>query len=149
MRYVMFAVLAAMAMPLQAQPVDQGLTDQLCLAAGQDSALGVLVDQLIEEGRMPLKSGEELLSLPCGGNQSLLSRVVDQHQAENLEYAVIDMGLSLKRSHVLLQGQDLPLGQAMQRLAEQGDGETRAFVSDYLDSLADEDFNPNLRLSLK
>ena len=70
-------------------------------------------------------------------------------QAENLEYAVIDMGLSLSETRVELNGKTLVLAEAMKVLAEQGDAETRRFVDAYLSDLADEDFNPNLLLSLK
>ena len=43
----------------------------------------------------------------------------------------------------------MPLKEALQRLGEQGDSQVQDFVQDYLSDLADEDFNPNLRVSLK
>ena len=148
MRILAGAVLLACASMSQAQ-VDQSVAGQLCHAAGQDSALGGLVDSLIEADKFSLASGEELLSLQCGDGETVLSRMVMTRQAENLEYAVIDMGLSLSGTTVNLDGQPLSLGEAMARLGERGSVDTREFVNAYLDDLADEDFNPNLRLSLK
>lgn len=148
MRILAGTVLLACASISQAQ-VDQVVTGQLCQAAAEDSAFGVLVDGYIERGQLALSGGEELLSLPCGQGQTVLSRMVLSRQAENLEYAVIDMGLSLSSSRVELNGQTLVLSDAMQALAAQGNAETRDFVETYLSDLADEDFNPNLMLSLK
>ena len=148
MRILAGAVLLVCASMSHAQ-IDQAVTGQLCQAAGEDSAFGVLVDGFIERGELALSGGEELLSLQCGQGQTVLSRMVLSRQAENLEYAVIDMGLSLSSSRVELNGQTLLLSDAMQVLAAQGDAETRDFVETYLSDLADEDFNPNLMLSLK
>ncbi|MDX1803630.1 MAG: hypothetical protein R3292_06080 [Alcanivorax sp.] len=148
MRIVLMAVSMLLSGFVQAQPVS-AWADKLCSAASQDSAFGVLVDGLIESGKVSLQAGEALLSQPCGGQQTVLSRMVNQRQAENLEYAVIDLGLNLKTAHVELQGQQMLLGDALVRLGQQGDSQTQAFVSDYLDSLEDKDFNPNLRVSLK
>lgn len=148
MRILAGAVLLACASMSQAQ-VDQSVAGQLCHAAGQDSALGGLVDSLIEADKFSLASGEELLSLQCGDGETVLSRMVMTRQAENLEYAVIDMGLSLSASQVALNGETMVLSDAMQALAAKADAETRDFVEGYLTDLADEDFNPNLMLSLK
>ena len=148
MRILASAVLLACASTSQAQ-IDQAVVGQLCQAAGEDSAFGVLVDGLIERDALTLSGGEELLSLQCGQGQTVLSRMVLSRQAENLEYAVIDMGLSLSSSQVELNGKTLVLSDAMQVLAAKGDAQTRDFVESYLSDLADEDFNPNLLLSLK
>ena len=59
------------------------------------------------------------------------------------------MGLSLSASQVSLNGQRVSLGDALARLGADSDAATRDFVDSYLDDLADEDFNPNLRVSLK
>lgn len=148
MRILAGAVILACASMSQAQ-VDRALADQLCMAAGEDSAFGVLVDQFIERDQLAISGGEELLSLECGQGQTVLSRMVLSRQAENLEYAVIDMGLDLSSTQVMLNGQSLVLSDAMKTLAASADAETREFVETYLDDLADEDFNPNLLLSLK
>ena len=79
----------------------------------------------------------------------MLEKMVLARQAENLEYAVIDLGLNLSASQVALHGQTLPLKEALRRLGEQGDSDVQDFVQSYLSDLADEDFNPNLRISLK
>lgn len=123
--------------------------ESLCLAAVEESAFGSLVDELIENGSLAQTSGESLLSTQCANGQSVLSRMVMHRQSENLEYAVIDLGLSLSESHVLLAGQKMPLRNALELLAEQGDTQVRAFVQESLLDLDDEDFNPNLRVSLK
>lgn len=148
MRILAGAVLLACASMSQAQ-LDQSVAGQLCLAAGEDSAFGVLVDGFIERDKLALSGGEELLSLQCGQDDTVLSRMVLTHQAENLEYAVIDMGLSLSASRVELDGESMVLSDAMKALADRGDAETREFVERYLSDLADEDFNPNLLLTLK
>ncbi len=148
MRFLAGALLMAAASLSQAQ-VSQAIAGQLCQAASEDSAFGVLVDGFIERDEIALTGGEQLLSVQCADGQSVLSRMVLARQAENLEYAVIDMGLSLSETRVELNGKTLVLAEAMKVLAEQGDAETRRFVDAYLSDLADEDFNPNLLLSLK
>jgi hypothetical protein len=139
----LFAVL-----PAQAQ-LNPGMEGRLCLAASQDSAFGALVDQLIETGKVQMTAGESLLSIDCQDGQTVLTHMVNGRHAENLEYAVIDMGLSLSASQVSLDGQTVSLGDALARLGADSDAATRDFVDSYLDDLADEDFNPNLRVSLK
>lgn len=148
MRIFAGAMLLACASMSQAQ-VDSAVAGQLCMAAGEDSAFGVLVDGFIERDEMAFSSGEELLSLSCGNGQTVLSRMVLSHQAENLEYAVIDMGLNLTSSRVELNGESLVLADAMKALASNSDAETQAFVEAYLADFSDEEFNPNLMLSLK
>lgn len=148
MRILAGAVLMAWASMSQAQ-VSPAVTNQLCQAAGEDSAFGVLVDDFIESDQLAVSGGEELLSLQCGQGQTVLSRMVLTRQAENLEYAVIDMGLNLSSTQVQLNGKTLVLSDAMKALALNADAATRQFVEDYLADLADEEFNPNLMLSLK
>ena len=79
----------------------------------------------------------------------MLAHIVGGRQAENLEYAVIDMGLSLSASKVNLNGETLRLQDALVRLGTGRDTATRSFVDNYLVDLADEEFNPNLQLSLQ
>lgn len=148
MRYLSFALFFALALPAQAQ-LNTGMSERLCQAAALESAFGALVDDLIESGELALTSGEEVLSLSCHDGRSVLEKMVQARQAENLEYAVIDLGLNLSASQVALQGQTLPLKEALQRLGEQGDSDVQDFVQSYLSDLADEEFNPNLRVSLK
>ncbi|MGB2248388.1 MAG: hypothetical protein ACPH3N_11990 [Alcanivorax sediminis] len=148
MRILAGTILLACASISQAQ-VDQTVAEKLCLAAAEDSAFGVLVDDLIERDQLALSRGEELLSLECGQGQTVLSRMVLSRQAENLEYAVIDMGLNLSSSQVELNGKTWLLSDAMKALAAAADSETQEFVESYLSDLADEEFNPNLMLSLK
>tara|TARA_B100000676_G_scaffold307704_2_gene366797 strand:+ start:3272 stop:3718 length:447 start_codon:yes stop_codon:yes gene_type:complete len=148
MRYSLSVLLFVLALPAQAQ-INAGMSERLCQAASQESAFGALVDDLIETGELAQTSGEEVLSLACQDGRSVLEKMVVTRQAENLEYAVIDLGLNLNASRVLLHGQTLPLKDALRRLGEQGDSEVADFVQGYLNDLADEDFNPNLRVSLK
>ncbi|MED5389253.1 MAG: hypothetical protein VX793_10405 [Pseudomonadota bacterium] len=148
MRYTFMALLFAMALPAGAQ-INAGMSERLCQAASEESAFGVLVDDLIETGELALTSGEEVLSLDCRDGRSVLETMVIDRQAENLEYAVIDLGLNLSASTVMLHGRTLSLKAALKQLGEQGNGDVREFVQSYLSDLADEDFNPNLRVSLK
>jgi hypothetical protein len=148
MRYLSFALLAVLVLPVQAQ-ISSGMSERLCLAASQESAFGALVDDLIESDELAMTSGEQVLSLSCQDGSTVLEKMVLTRQAENLEYAVIDLGLNLTASQVALHGQTLPLKEALQRLGEQGDSAVQDFVQSYLSDLADEDFNPNLRVSLK
>ena len=90
-----------------------------------------------------------MLFLSYQDDSRVLEKMVQTRQAENLEYAVIDLGLNLTASRVALHGQTLPLKEALQRLGEQGDSDVQDFVQSYLSDLSDEDFNPNLRVSLK
>ncbi len=148
MRYLSFVLCAVLALPAQAQ-ISAGMNERLCVAATQESAFGALVDDMIESDELALTSGEQVLSLSCQDGSSVLEKMVLARQAENLEYAVIDLGLNLTASQVALRGQTMPLKEALQRLGEQGDSQVQDFVQDYLSDLADEDFNPNLRVSLK
>ncbi len=120
MRYLSFVLFAVLALPAHAQ-ISSGMSERLCLAASQESAFGALVDDLIESDELALTSGEQVLSLSCQDGSSVLEKMVLARQAENLEYAVIDLGLNLTASRVALHGQTLPLKEALQRLGEQGD----------------------------
>lgn len=148
MRYLSFVLCAVLALPAHAQ-ISTGMSERLCMAAEQESAFGALLDDLIESDKLALTSGEQVLSLSCQDGSSVLEKMVLARQAENLEYAVIDLGLNLTASRVALRGQTLLLKEALQRLGEQGDSDVQDFVQGYLSDLADEDFNPNLRVSLK
>ncbi|PHR68418.1 hypothetical protein [Alcanivorax sp.] len=148
MRFFAIVLTLSVMLPAQAQ-LNPAVEGRLCQAASQDSAFGALVDQLIESGDVQMTAGESLLSIHCPDGQTVLSHMVKGRQAENLEYAVIDMGLSLSASRVSLNGQTVSLGDALTRLGADSDTATRNFVDSYLDDLADEDFNPNLRVSLK
>ena len=148
MRTLMVLLLATVASVSQAQLASDSAS-RLCQAASQESAYGALVDEMIESGEVALTAGAELLSVSCAEGGTVLGQMVNGMHAENLEYAVIDMGLSLSGTTVSLDGQELPLGEAMARLGQRGSGERREFVNAYLDDLAYGDFNPNLRLSMK
>ena len=149
MRNLVLVLAALLALPVHAAQISPSTADRLCAAAARDSAFGVVMDELIESGELALTAGEDVLSLSCTGGSSVLGIMVTDLQAENLEYAVIDLGLSLTQSRVNLAGQTLTLKEALSQLAAQGGAETRDFVQSYLNDLTDEDFNPNLRVSLK
>lgn len=123
--------------------------DDLCMASSQEGALAELVEnQLVPEEGIPL-SGAEVLMQDCGG-QSLLEALVETQQAENLEYAVIDMGVDVNAPLVREERGLLTLTQfLMQKAAVGRTAEVRAFALEYMQNFRDADFNPNLhRLSM-
>ena len=124
--------------------------DELCLAGSQEGELAeVLEQQLLSEEGVRL-SGAEVLMRDCGG-QSLLEVLVETQQAENLEYAVIDMGVDVNAPLVREERGLLTLTQfLMQQAAIGRSAEVRAFALEYMKNFRDGEFNPNLySLSMK
>lgn len=122
-----------------------GVADRLCAAALVEGRLAAEIEQLAESGRYPFQRAEDLLTLPCHGQQTLLSVLVHATQAENLEYAVIDMGANVDLPLIQQEGGKLTLVQyLLQQAGLAGSPEVRAFAMDYMRELRDVDFNPNL-----
>lgn len=134
--------------PVHAGVVDASTDRALCQAAVTDSALPMKLNDLIENGKFDFDDARVLLSLDCGG-RSLLQAMVEERQAENLVYAVIDLGVDLDEPLVTAgDGSRLSLAQWLERqAAEHGDAGVRDFAASYLERFRDESFNPNLIVS--
>lgn len=134
--------------PVHAGVVDASTDRALCQAAVTDSALPVELNDLIENGEFDFDDARGLLSLDCGG-RSLLQAMLEEQQAENLEYAVIDLGVGINEPVVTTEdGSRLSVVQWLERQAAQHDNaEVRDFAASYLARFRDESFNPNLIVS--
>lgn len=140
-------VLMLLCLPLFAQaatftPAQQS---QLCQAAASEDGLGAAVDKLIVSKRFNYKQAGSLLSLDCGKGSFLLSVLVDQKRAENLEYAVIDLGLDVDAPLVQHGGKHFSVSQYLRDVAAQK-GQTASFAAGYLRNFHDPEFNPNLAM---
>lgn len=138
-----WSVLLLALMPFVAQ-AGEAPVQRLCAAAGSDGALAAEVEHQIAQGKYPFTHAEQLLTADCSG-KSLLDRLIASQQAENLEYAVIDMGANVNRPLVQEEGGKLTLVQYLiQQSVMAPTPAARAFASDYMAELRDVDFNPNL-----
>lgn len=118
----------------------------LCLAASQDGALETALETSDLALRAVPVAGAEVLMLDCGG-QTLLQVMVDTLQAENLEYAVIDLGVDVNAPLVSEEGGMLSLAQFLIQQAVEGhDDAVRGFALEYVQNFRDGEFNPNLYL---
>ena len=151
MRAFLVSVLFLAAATAQAaRDVTPTQLDELCLAGSREGELAaVLEDKLLSEEGVRL-SGAEVLTRDCGG-QSLLEVLLETQQAENLEYAVIDMGVDIHAPLVREERGLLTLAQyLMQQAAIGRSPEVRAFALEYMKNFRDAEFNPNLySLSMK
>ena len=151
MKAVLLAVLlSAAGLAQAARDTAPTPLDELCLAGSQEGELAQVVEQrLIAEEGVRL-TGAEVLMRDCG-DQTLLQVLVETLQAENLEYAVIDMGVDVHAPLVREERGLLTLTQfLMQQAAIGRSAEVRAFAMEYLQNFRDADFNPNLyTLSMK
>lgn len=117
---------------------------RLCAAAVSEGALAAEVEMLAAEEGYQLISADELLTLDCQG-QTLLTRMIETTQAENLEYAVIDMGANVNHPLIPQEGGKLTVVQYLIQQAVVAPSESsREFAMDYMQELRDVDFNPNL-----
>lgn len=121
--------------------------DALCKAAVTEAALAPLVEQLVIDNKMKFGDASLMLSVNCNG-QSLLSLMVNKMLPENLEYAVIDMGLDVDSPVVLHQGNHLSVSDYLRQVIAEGQSDKVAFASEYLKDFHDPAFNPNLILRL-
>jgi hypothetical protein len=143
------AILLFLFVPLLA---NAGITaDQrasLCQAASQDSALGPLVDTLIAQKAFTYAEAGSLLSLDCGKGDFILGMLVKQQRAENLEYAVIDLGLNVDAPVVSHNGKHFSISQYLQSIASQKGQLSATFAAGYLKDFHDPSFNPNLMMKV-
>lgn len=134
--------------PWQAQAGQLTDTDNavLCQSASSAGALELTVDELMAAGLFDYSMAPQLLTLDCNG-VTLIQRMIDQTQAENLEFAVIDMGVNVNRPLVPVEAGQLSVVQyLMQQAVIAASDEARQFSLEYMDNFRSLDFNPNLQL---
>lgn len=118
----------------------------LCQASSASGALELTVDELMAAGRFDYSMAAELLTLDCNG-VTLIQQMIDQAQAENLEFAVIDLGINVNRPLVPVEAGKLSVVQyLMQQAVMASSDEARQFSLEYMDNFRSLDFNPNLQL---
>ena len=122
-------------------------TDQaLCRAAMMDSGLPDKINRLINEGRMEFSDAPALLELQCD-ERSLMQILLNRRRAENLEYVVIDLGLSLDQSLETAAGTLTLRAWLQHQSREHDDPRVREFADTYLERFQDASFSPNLLVS--
>lgn len=121
-------------------PVQQ----QLCTAAAADNAFGPLMDQLLTDKAVSYQDAAEVLSLDCGKGQFLLGVLVNGMSAENLEYAVIDMGVDVDAPLLKHAGLVLSVSQYLNEVAAKKGSSLAGFATGYLKNFHDPAFNPML-----
>ena len=145
MRWISVVVLL---LPLvaTAELVDKSTDRQLCRAALLDSGLPETVNTLIQDKRMDFADAPDLLELDCNG-RSLLRTLVDERQAENLEYVVIDLGVS-PDTRIATQAGTMTLSAWLKHQGQEHENpKVREFARTYRDRFRDSSFNPNLLVS--
>lgn len=119
---------------------------RLCEAASREGQLELAVEALVAEQRLSYQQGAELLTVRCA-EQTLLQQMVEQRQAENFEYVVIDLAVDVHSPLVAVEAGELSLMQyLMQQSVQASSAQARQFALDYLEDLRSVDFNPNLQL---
>ncbi len=145
MRRVFFVVLL-LPLAAAAELVDKNTDRQLCQAAQLDSGLPATVNTLLQEERMEFADAPRLLEMDCNG-RTLLRTLVDERQAENLEYAVIDLGVS-PDTRIDTQVGTMTLSAWLKHQGQEHDNpRVREFARTYRDRFRDASFNPNLLVS--
>lgn len=126
--------------------LDSDAQQRLCEAATQEAQLEVALQAMdATEGSMAV-AGSSLLFMTCG-DKTLLQVMIDERQAENLEYAVIDMGVDVRAPLVPEEGGNLDVTQfLLQQAAINPSEDVRAFALEYFRNFRDGEFNPNLYL---
>lgn len=115
----------------------------VCDAAANEGALAVEIERMAEQGTLPADRAE-ILALECSAGKTLLDVLIEGMQAENLEYAVIDLGVDVNQPLLQEAGGKLTVMQYLLRQAGiASDPQVRAFAIDYMKELGDVDFNPN------
>lgn len=142
-------LLLLMTLPAQAELLDTTTDRAICQAAVTDSALPNRINDLMEEGRFRFDDTGELLSLQCEG-RSLIQAMLEEQQAENLEYAVIDLGVDLNQPMIRTDAGARSLVDWLDHQAKHHrDGSVREFAAYYLKRFRDESYNPNLLVSVQ
>lgn len=146
MRTLVVLLLACFSFAAQAAiPVVQH--ESLCKAAAVEAALAPEVEQLVIDNKMQFGDAASLLSINCQG-QTLLGVMVDKMLPENLEYAVIDMGLDVDSPVVMVQGKQTSVSDFLRQVVANEQGEKSEFAQAYLNDFHNPAFNPNLILRL-
>lgn len=138
----------ALMMPLLVRGgvVDTRTDQRLCQAARMNSGLPNLVNQLFQQDRMEFSDAPAMLELQCG-QRSLMRILLEQRRAENLEYAVIDLGVSLDQPLKTDHGEMTLRDWLAYQSRENGDARVREFAESYLRRFQNASFNPNLLVS--
>jgi hypothetical protein len=134
--------------PLSAQAGSLSASDAraLCRAAVSEGALEVAVDGLMTAGRFGYDQAGALLVTDCKGT-TLLQQMINHVQAENLEFAVIDLGVDVNKPLVPVEAGELTVVQYLMQQAILAPSEAaREFAMEYMQDLRSVDFNPNLQL---
>lgn len=136
-------VLLAVLLSTPSLALAASVADRLCDAAMREGALAAEIERLADEGALP-RDPATLLTLECAPGKPLLGVLVEHMQAENLEYAIIDMGVDVNRPLMQEEGGKLTVTQYLLRQAAlTSRGEVRDFAVDYMQELGDVNFNPN------
>lgn len=118
----------------------------LCQAAAQEGQLELVVEQLVGDRRLSYQQAADVLTIRCD-QHSLLQQLVNQRQAENFEFVVIDLAVDVNSPLVAVEAGELSLLQyLMQQSIAAPSAESRQFALEYLEDLRSVDFNPNLQL---
>lgn len=120
----------------------------LCDAATEESAVPAQIDALVDGGLVEFAQVGQIISLRCESDRSMLEVLVQERQAENLEYLVVDMGLDIEQP-LNIGGRQLSVNDYLADQAANGSESVREFASEYLELFADKDFNPGLWLSMQ
>ncbi len=129
----------------QAATLSQSTQKQLCTAATQTDAFGLTVEQLLSEGTIQYTDAGAVLSATCG-DSFVLSEMVKARQAENLEYAVIDMGVNVDAPILSHQGKNFSVSDYLTKVASNKAADSAKFAANYLQDFHNPAFNPNLLL---
>lgn len=121
----------------------------LCDAATQESAMPAQLDALLEGGLVEFSQVADVLTLRCEDDKPMLELLVEQRQAENLEYLVIDMGLDIEQPLSVSAERSVSLNDYLAEQARSGNEAVREFAREYLELFADKDFNPALWVSVQ
>lgn len=144
-----FTVLAASVLLIgaaQAELISTSADRQLCQAAGRDGSLELAVEALMDAGQFRYDMAPALLNLQCG-KVSLIQMLINGARAENLEFAVIDLGIDVNSPLIPVEAGQLSVAQyLMQQAVMAPSVETREFATEYMHDFRSVDFNPNLQL---
>lgn len=144
-----FTVLAASVLLVgtaQAELISTSADRQLCQAAGRDGSLELAVEALMDAGQFRYDMAPALLNLQCG-KVSLIQKLINDSRAENLEFAVIDLGVDVNSPLVPVEAGELSVVQyLMQQAVMAPSDEAREFAMEYMHDFRSVDFNPNLQL---
>ncbi len=145
MRWISVVVLL-LPLTATAELVDRATDRQLCRAALLDSGLPKTVNRLLQEQRMDFADAPAMLELDCDG-RTLLRTLIDERQAENLEYVVIDLGVALD-TRIDTGAGTMSLSAWLKHQGQEHDNpKVREFARTYRDRFRDASFNPNLLVS--